>query len=64
MWSFGVPNAPCGVESKPRTMLILTPHHERFLMHRVELKVLIDFLGIAVVYIVPNAPCGVESTGK
>ena len=38
----GVPNAPCGVESSTRTWANFKGYS--FLMHRVELKVLVDVL--------------------
>jgi hypothetical protein len=58
MWSFGVPNAPCGVER-----LIHYADHlgvRMFLMHRVELKESLNPQP-SCFWDVPNAPCGVES---
>ena len=37
MWSFGVPNVPCGVESY--ILYVYVIFHAVFLMYRVELKV-------------------------
>ncbi len=59
MWQFEVPNAPCGVERKHGTDLKTVAH--MFLMHRVELKVIVDFDDEVLRELVPNAPCGVES---
>jgi hypothetical protein len=58
MWSFGVPNAPCGVESKCQLVFGVIV---KFLMHRVELKAITGHMVIQLP-VVPNAPCGVEST--
>ena len=58
MWSFEVPNAPCGVESLRIGVDI--PQLSWFLMHRVELKERKELQKIAPVPRVPNAPCGVE----
>ena len=41
MWSFGVPNVPCGVERLPSILFDFLQHS--FLMYRVELKVSHDF---------------------
>ncbi len=54
-----VPNAPCGVESSVVSADIL-PAKTLFLMHRVELKALLQ-VEKKVAHQVPNAPCGVES---
>ena len=56
---FIVPNAPCGVERRAWELSVRAM--ERFLMHRVELKVTLLHLNSAGMVRVPNAPCGVES---
>ena len=60
MWSFGVPNVPCGVESK---LLQLSPQPllRKFLMYRVELKETTLAKAKTKKRTVPNVPCGVES---
>ena len=60
MWSFGVPNVPCGVES-PLSQLLLS-YPTGFLMYRVELKDVV-IKNVQKVKGVPNVPCGVESGG-
>ena len=57
MWSFGVPNVPCGVER--RTGLGSRRLRSLFLMYRVELKA-IHGTGLSTALWVPNVPCGVE----
>ncbi len=60
MWSFGVPNVPCGVERlmhmeiEPFQFLV-------FLMYRVELKGNCKVMVPGSSCLVPNVPCGVES---
>ena len=53
-----VPNVPCGVESFQT--LLKSSGEGRFLMYRVELKVL-PHTRSAYFRAVPNVPCGVES---
>ena len=57
MWSFRVPNAPCGVERQTSAAILCAM--SMFLMHRVELKVP-NFPSLDMSLYVPNAPCGVE----
>ena len=54
-----VPNAPCGVERLSCYYYIVEQY--QFLMHRVELKVLLSSNSYLSLQSVPNAPCGVES---
>ena len=59
MWSFGVPNVPCGVERLVE--LRLQGHSKEFLMYRVELKDSLHLSSSLRLRTVPNVPCGVES---
>jgi hypothetical protein len=55
-----VPNAPCGVESLFQDKVLIQDKLVLFLMHRVELKVLLRLSLEFQTNHVPNAPCGVE----
>ncbi len=56
----GVPNVPCGVESRVAKAGGGKPCWCGFLMYRVELKVGLKMLLILTTPMVPNVPCGVE----
>ena len=58
--STSVPNVPCGVER----FITQTPRSlpAKFLMYRVELKVMSLRSNNLFLMFVPNVPCGVEST--
>ena len=63
MWSFEVPNAPCGVESRTGRAGQLAGWRE---VPNAPCGVESEGLGRApaVINSVPNAPCGVESTAS
>jgi hypothetical protein len=65
MWSFGVPNAPCGVGSQKSQSIADDGGKPPFLMHRVELEDIPLWISITSYHvpIVPNAPCGVGRCG-
>ena len=52
------------VELKVVGSLVQTPLQTLFLMHRVELKVLVLISSLLQLSPVPNAPCGVESVSS
>ena len=60
MWSFGVPNAPRGVESQSPDGNGSVVMRTSFLMHRVELKAWISCFQASLMFCVPNVPRGVE----
>ena len=61
MGLLGVPNVPCGVESTESQANSGRTLRSKFLMYRVELKVLQGKKLYIVMDEVPNVPCGVES---